>query len=414
MDAQLSGEQCRQIRDALLLAFPTRFALAEFTRFRLDTHLDAIADSGNLSEAVFQLVRWAESRGRMSRLIEAACAELPDNETLHAALNDAFPFRRASAEECSLADGKCTPHQNGAAPAGPSTTNDCSEPRLPVTITIETDLNTFQNGLSDQLMRLLANHLGTTDIHISSIREGSVKLTIDLPESAATKLMEEAGKSGSELRKDLEELAVKEVSYESPGVTVRILIRGGVIRSMSLGVKMPPRDPVWAGWGERFCGDCGQKNSGGAPVCWACGHVFADQIVGTCPRCAGALYHANIGALHVAACDGCGGLRLERESLGALCRRLTELRRWVKSRVRKPPADRSRKYHSDVLCPDCDVTMFQQTIGTAVIGHSVWTCPRCNTVFLDPDALEAIVGPLLETSIQTDHEPPKRTPRDSL
>jgi hypothetical protein len=51
---------------ALINAFPTRGALAQMLRFRLDRSLDEIAGPGNLRDTVFEVVTHAEAHGRGS------------------------------------------------------------------------------------------------------------------------------------------------------------------------------------------------------------------------------------------------------------------------------------------------------------------------------------------------------------
>ena len=78
----LTGSQAKQFQEALLSAYPSRSALARMVKFGLDKNLDTITSSGNLSEAVFELITWAEAQGRLETLLSAARAEAPGNALL--------------------------------------------------------------------------------------------------------------------------------------------------------------------------------------------------------------------------------------------------------------------------------------------------------------------------------------------
>jgi hypothetical protein len=68
---------------ALLAAFPSQGALEQMLRFGMGWRLAEIA-SGNLSDQVFAILKFAEARGLVSRLVEAARAANPDNPALRA------------------------------------------------------------------------------------------------------------------------------------------------------------------------------------------------------------------------------------------------------------------------------------------------------------------------------------------
>ncbi len=78
----LTGSQVKQIREALLSAFPTRDLLAMLLREELDVALNAIAGGDNLNVLVFHLVQWAESTGRVGALLQGAYAQNPGNPDL--------------------------------------------------------------------------------------------------------------------------------------------------------------------------------------------------------------------------------------------------------------------------------------------------------------------------------------------
>jgi hypothetical protein len=58
-------------------ALPSREALAEFTRTRLNENLEVIAGGTNLAEALFKLIQWSEANGNLHALVEQAYAARP-------------------------------------------------------------------------------------------------------------------------------------------------------------------------------------------------------------------------------------------------------------------------------------------------------------------------------------------------
>src|SRR5947209_17654034 len=68
----LDGRQRQQLHDALLGAFPTRSALEQMVDFGLDENLNKITGNSNLTDAVFELIRWAKARDRIEELIRTA------------------------------------------------------------------------------------------------------------------------------------------------------------------------------------------------------------------------------------------------------------------------------------------------------------------------------------------------------
>lgn len=107
----MTGNQVRQIQDALLSAFTSREQLAQMMRVRLEQNLEAIAEGDTLTKITFALVRWAEANGCLGALVAGALAEVPGNPELQAVaaamLNqvDARRSRNATvADTMSLAD----------------------------------------------------------------------------------------------------------------------------------------------------------------------------------------------------------------------------------------------------------------------------------------------------------------------
>jgi hypothetical protein len=72
----------RPLYDALLAAFPAAQDLQQMVRFGLDENLSAIAGGSALSDIVFNLIQWAEARGRVGDLVAAALEANPRNPAL--------------------------------------------------------------------------------------------------------------------------------------------------------------------------------------------------------------------------------------------------------------------------------------------------------------------------------------------
>src|SRR5436305_3394029 len=68
----MDGARLRELQDALISAFPTRADLEQMVLFGINEHLNTITVDGNLQQAVFELLRWAQSRGRLEELVRAS------------------------------------------------------------------------------------------------------------------------------------------------------------------------------------------------------------------------------------------------------------------------------------------------------------------------------------------------------
>ena len=68
----LSGLQRKQLKDALIDAFPNKAKLDQMFFYELDKNLDAIAGEGCLEDIVFKIIQTAEAQGWMKDLINAA------------------------------------------------------------------------------------------------------------------------------------------------------------------------------------------------------------------------------------------------------------------------------------------------------------------------------------------------------
>lgn len=79
---KLEGTQQKDFHRALMAAFPTLANLTQMVKFGLDENLQAIA-VGDLEDSTFELIRWAESQGRLEQLVNAALQH-SSNPELHA------------------------------------------------------------------------------------------------------------------------------------------------------------------------------------------------------------------------------------------------------------------------------------------------------------------------------------------
>jgi hypothetical protein len=80
----LTGQDQRELVEALLHTFPSPDDLKQFVRFGLDENLDAIAGNAGLRTVIFELIRHTESHGTTRELLSAAIAERPGNPKLRA------------------------------------------------------------------------------------------------------------------------------------------------------------------------------------------------------------------------------------------------------------------------------------------------------------------------------------------
>ncbi len=95
--SKLSGEQFRQLMEALGDAFPSRRDLARMVRIGLNENLDALASARNLNDTTFELITWAEARGQTVDLVAAARRANPGNPMLAAlGMNPARPTESVS------------------------------------------------------------------------------------------------------------------------------------------------------------------------------------------------------------------------------------------------------------------------------------------------------------------------------
>ena len=82
--SRLTGEQYRELQAVLLAAFPQYGDLQRMVLFYLGENLAAVTASGNLQQVVFELISWAQARGRLKDLIQGAVNANSGNTQLRA------------------------------------------------------------------------------------------------------------------------------------------------------------------------------------------------------------------------------------------------------------------------------------------------------------------------------------------
>ena len=72
----LGSKEFQEIQAALLDGYGDLFDLRQMVRFGLDDSLDAIAGGRNLTEQIFNLIEWADRKGRVLDLVRSAFEDL--------------------------------------------------------------------------------------------------------------------------------------------------------------------------------------------------------------------------------------------------------------------------------------------------------------------------------------------------
>jgi hypothetical protein len=79
---ELTGNQVKQLREALQAAFPEKSRLRQLLREEMDVNLDVVVGDGNLADIVAGLISIAEAEGRLVELVTAAIRSNPGNPKL--------------------------------------------------------------------------------------------------------------------------------------------------------------------------------------------------------------------------------------------------------------------------------------------------------------------------------------------
>ena len=87
----LSGQQRKELQDALMDAFPDKSSLEQMISFQLNKNLDEIASGNDLKEVVFKLIKKAESGNWIENLINGALKENSGNSCLKRFVCITFP-----------------------------------------------------------------------------------------------------------------------------------------------------------------------------------------------------------------------------------------------------------------------------------------------------------------------------------
>ena len=87
----LSAQQRKNLKDALVDAFPDKSSLEQMLSFGLDKKLDTIAGGDNLGEVVFSLIKIVEAQNWVEDLITAARNSNPGNLSLKIIAEELLP-----------------------------------------------------------------------------------------------------------------------------------------------------------------------------------------------------------------------------------------------------------------------------------------------------------------------------------
>ncbi|MEM7033549.1 MAG: effector-associated domain EAD1-containing protein [Chloroflexota bacterium] len=75
----LDKNHAKQLKKALVDAFPTKGKLAQVVKYGLNKNLDQVAFGENLDEVVFKVIQQADANNQIGRLVETAREENPGN-----------------------------------------------------------------------------------------------------------------------------------------------------------------------------------------------------------------------------------------------------------------------------------------------------------------------------------------------
>jgi Effector-associated domain 1/TIR domain/CHAT domain len=82
VNMELSGNQVKQLREALQSAFPEKSKLKQLLREEMDINIDAVVGNGNLTDIVTELIAFTEAEGRLVELVTAATRRNSGNPKL--------------------------------------------------------------------------------------------------------------------------------------------------------------------------------------------------------------------------------------------------------------------------------------------------------------------------------------------
>ena len=81
---ELSGSQRKALLQAIISAYLSQGDLEMMVDLELEENLTAIAGGNNYQQVVFNLIKWAQAKGKLEEFLEAALNDNPDNRQLKA------------------------------------------------------------------------------------------------------------------------------------------------------------------------------------------------------------------------------------------------------------------------------------------------------------------------------------------
>ncbi len=109
---ELTGAQGKELREAIISAYPGKEKLKMMVSDELEENLDAIAGGDNLDEIVFSLIEWAQSQGKLEELVNAGIKRNPGNEKLREFQESIFKGFNSRESPQIVGDGLHSNRQN--------------------------------------------------------------------------------------------------------------------------------------------------------------------------------------------------------------------------------------------------------------------------------------------------------------
>jgi V8-like Glu-specific endopeptidase len=178
---EIDGKFRKEIRVALLDAFPTKGSLEIFVDEFLDVRLQNITLGENMEEVAFDLVVWCCARGRLSDLILGAAEEVPGNRKIQQLANR-FPIARGTSGEQERIVLDSAPFQNAGQWLAKFTIARRAISRIepqPEEVSIEGFASGFL--IADDL--LMTNHHVIKDLTDTTARSVNVRFDFEVDEN---------------------------------------------------------------------------------------------------------------------------------------------------------------------------------------------------------------------------------------
>ncbi|MEM7131969.1 MAG: pentapeptide repeat-containing protein [Chloroflexota bacterium] len=154
-------KKLEELHKALLDAYRTISSLRQMVQYGLDENLEEIVGSGTLSDIVFDLVQWADSCGKLDKLIQVAYRHNDGNPLLKAFVNEYGNHSKTVVEQ------------------------ELEHRRITVRLIIDGDFEDFSDADQEKLQTAINNLLrvkADTAI-ITKTESGSVIAHVELPEN---------------------------------------------------------------------------------------------------------------------------------------------------------------------------------------------------------------------------------------